>query len=268
MIYGLGFTLLIVVSAWRLHPVASIDRTLEVRTDLRPHVTRERRAKTPQFARLLGKKILQVVLPGLEVDDETLRSVSLVVATLVGIGLLVNWQLGLVAAFGVGWLPYLSRKRVERRRQRLVEMELQQFCEILLVATSSGFSLISSIEICKPTSPLLEFPFSAFLNKVKGGERVTFALNDLNKQLGSPGDLFVRTVRTSIDQGTSIASALKTLRDELLTKERHRLETRARQAPIYMMFPLIFLILPSFMLLTIAPIIMSDLRQLSTLFTP
>ena len=56
--------------------------------------------------------------------------------------------------------------------------------------------------------------------------------------------------------------ALMRLADEARARARRRAETRARVLPVKLLFPLVFLVLPAFGLLTVAPALLSALSRL------
>src|SRR5438128_2368627 len=62
--------------------------------------------------------------------------------------------------------------------------------------------------------------------------------------------------------GTTIGSTLRSVAVDLRGERRARAEELARRAPIKMLFPLVFLILPAFLLLTVGPVVLAMLRSL------
>jgi tight adherence protein C len=68
----------------------------------------------------------------------------------------------------------------------------------------------------------------------------------------------VRTERL----GSSLADALRELADEVRDERRQNAAERARKAPVKMLFPLVFMILPAFLLLTVVPVLISTLRSI------
>ena len=52
------------------------------------------------------------------------------------------------------------------------------------------------------------------------------------------------------------------LADEARAAARRRAETRARVLPVKLLFPLVFLVLPAFGLLTVAPALLSAMSRL------
>jgi tight adherence protein C len=62
--------------------------------------------------------------------------------------------------------------------------------------------------------------------------------------------------------GTSPRAALRGIATELRAERRARAEELARRAPVKMLFPLVLLILPAFLLLTVGPVLLATIRSL------
>jgi tight adherence protein C len=62
--------------------------------------------------------------------------------------------------------------------------------------------------------------------------------------------------------GTSIATALRVQSETLRTKRRHRLEEKAAQTPVKLIFPLLLFIFPALMVVILGPAIIQVMDNL------
>jgi len=136
--------------------------------------------------------------------------------------------------------------------------------ELLVATTGAGLN------------PSLAFRRSAEVLEGPLGDELRIAVRGL--ELGVPWvvvleELAVRTDDSSLQRviraigrsqrlGTPVASALHSLAEDLRKERQARAEELARRAPVKMLFPLVFLILPAFLLLTVGPVLLATLRSL------
>lgn len=199
------------------------------------------------------------------------RVVAAVVATalvvLLGIGAkfsAVLLALAMPAGLAASRLPDFVIARRAHRRQVRMSARVADLAEILVATTGAGLN------------PSLAFRRSAEVLEGPLGEELRAAVRGLD--LGAPwrtvlDELAVRTGDVSIGRlvramgrsqrlGTSLTSALQNVAEDLRTERQARAEELARRAPVKMLFPLVFLILPSFLLLTVGPVLLATLRSL------
>jgi tight adherence protein C len=62
--------------------------------------------------------------------------------------------------------------------------------------------------------------------------------------------------------GSTLAGEVGRLAADVREGRRARAAERARTAPVKMLFPLVFLILPAFLLLTVVPVLLSTVRSI------
>ena len=62
--------------------------------------------------------------------------------------------------------------------------------------------------------------------------------------------------------GSSLSEAMSDLAHDVRASRRARANERARTAPVKMLFPLVFLVLPAFLLLTVVPVLLSTLQSI------
>jgi tight adherence protein C len=62
--------------------------------------------------------------------------------------------------------------------------------------------------------------------------------------------------------GSSLSEAMSDLARDVRASRRAKASERARTAPVKMLFPLVFLVLPAFLLLTVVPVLLSTVRSI------
>jgi tight adherence protein C len=169
-----------------------------------------------------------------------------------------------IVALAAHRAPDFVLARAARRRRRLADAELPQFLDLLAAASTAGLGPHGALRrgACATSGPLRE-ELDRFLDAVDLGARWRDQLADLAARIGLP-DLrravhaMVRTERL----GSSLAEALRELADDVREDRRSRATELARKAPVKMLFPLVFMVLPAFLLLTVVPVLVATLRSI------
>jgi tight adherence protein C len=172
--------------------------------------------------------------------------------------------LALVAAAGAWLVPDLVLARSVRARIRRADAELPQFLDLLAAASSAGLAAPAAI---KRAAAGLRGPLAGELARatasVEVGGRWREELAAIADRLRLPD---LRAAVTAIARtetlGSSLAEALGDLAEDVREARRSRATERARTAPVKMLFPLVFMILPAFLLLTVVPVLIATLRSL------
>ena len=102
---------------------------------------------------------------------------------------------------------------------------------------------------------------SLVLREVGLGRPRREALEDLADRIDVPEvTTFVNAVVQAEQLGTSLGRVLRAQSISLRTQRRQRAEETARRAPVKMIFPLVFFIMPTFFIITIGPIAVQAIK--------
>ncbi|MFN2544660.1 MAG: type II secretion system F family protein [Actinomycetota bacterium] len=169
-----------------------------------------------------------------------------------------------LAAGGAFIAPDAMVMRVARGRSRRIDAEIPQFLDLLAASSSAGLAAPAAIR--RATSglrgPLADELHSAS-RAVEAGARWRDELRALAGRLGLPDlGIAVAVVGRSEQLGSSLAEELRRVASEVREARRARATERARTAPVKMLFPLVFMVLPAFLLLTVVPVLIATVRSL------
>jgi tight adherence protein C len=150
-----------------------------------------------------------------------------------------------------------------RRRDHALLSELPEVVELFMVAVASGLNLRLSIEAVGERGPPR---FGAALRRaaadVADGARVADALDAHLAPLGDTARPLATALLGSARYGTALTSVLERLSIETRQLRRRQAEEAIRRVPVKLLFPLVLLVLPAFVLLTVVPLLASALRSL------
>lgn len=174
--------------------------------------------------------------------------------------LLPSTALGLVAFRA----PDIRIARAAKRRRARADRELPLFLDLLAAATAAGLSGQMAVRRATEATegPLAE-ELSSALRRVDLGGRWRDELTSVTERLDLPDLRRAAAVLTRSESiGSSLAEALSDLAHESREARRATVAERARKAPVKMLFPLVFLVLPAFLLLTVVPVLVTTVQSI------
>jgi tight adherence protein C len=167
-------------------------------------------------------------------------------------------------AFTSPMRPPRMGRRARRMATRRREQQVPQLLDLLATGSSAGLSAELSLRRAAETlgGPLGE-DLRRLFARVDLGARWRDELAGYAEDRGSP-DLrrTVAVLRRTDELGSSLVEATDDLARSVRDARRTATLQRARTAPVKMLFPLVFLILPAFLLLTVVPVLLTTIRSI------
>jgi pilus assembly protein TadC len=103
----------------------------------------------------------------------------------------------------------------------------------------------------------------ASLDAVDLGARWRQELAEVTERLGLPDLRRAVAILTSTETlGTSLTEATRELAADVRRSRGAAVAERARAAPVKMLFPLVLLVLPAFLLLTVVPVLLTTVQSI------
>lgn len=173
-----------------------------------------------------------------------------------GMAVLERW-FGPVSAVVVG---VVERRAAARRDAELIR-DLPMTIDLLAVAVGAGCTPYLAVEVASQWAPA---PLARCLEEVRHdcalGVSFATALERMASAYAPLGAL-TDALLASEHFGAPVGDALARLAIEERAALRRRAETRARTVPVRMLFPLVFLVLPAFALLSVVPVLLAGLSN-------
>lgn len=172
-------------------------------------------------------------------------------------------RLGMTAIFAVlGFLlPGLWLGGKIRSRKTNVIKALPDALDLLTICVEAGLGFDQAMQkVAEKWDNELSRTFARVLHEIRLGRARREALRDAAQRLDvSDMTSFVAAVIQSEQLGVSIAKVLRIQSDQMRIRRRQRAEEKAHQAPVKMLFPMVFLIFPSIWIVLLGPAILQVL---------
>jgi len=186
-----------------------------------------------------------------------LLMVVLVILTPVVLGKIEPVQLIVALALGYLLPEIWLTKRIAQRKYAIVRV-LPETIDLLSLCVDAGLDFVASIEwVIKKgisTNPMIE-ELAFVLEEIQWGKPRTQALKDMAKRLNIPEvNSFIQTLVQAERMGTPVAEAFGVLSEDARMQRFNRGERFAMKAPIKILIPLIFCILPVIAIIIGGPI--------------
>jgi tight adherence protein C len=159
-------------------------------------------------------------------------------------------------------LPAFLRARADARRRAAASRSVPDMLDVVAVSVTAGLSPRLALERAADAvgGPLGE-ELSTIRRDVDLGGTWRAGLRDATLRLAIPE---LRRLAAVLELGrrlgVPVVARLRDLAREVRSERRARREERARRAPVTMLFPLVFLILPAFVLAAVVPAVLVAVR--------
>ncbi|WP_312439540.1 type II secretion system F family protein [Janthinobacterium sp.] len=175
------------------------------------------------------------------------------------------WLVG-VAALGY-YLPDIALKHSLKVRQREIFETFPDALDLMTVCVEAGLAMDAALARVAQEiglkSEILAEELQLVTLELRAGSAKDKALRNLALRTGVEDvDSLVTLLIQAERFGTSIAASLRVQSDQLRTKRRQRAEETAAKIALKLLFPLIFFIFPSLMVVLMGPAILQIYRVL------
>lgn len=172
---------------------------------------------------------------------------------------------GGAAALPGAYLPVFWLSSRARKRQRAMLRGLPDSLDLLTVCVEAGLALDGALHqvVEKQAGPIVD-ELRQTLQEVALGKTRKEALLGLADRTGLEDvRSFVLAILQAEQLGTSLAQVLRVQSDRVRDRRKQRAEEDARRAPVKMVFPLVFCLMPSLFIFILGPIIVKLMGFLS-----
>lgn len=155
-------------------------------------------------------------------------------------------------------------RREARRHDAAIDRQIPQLLDLLAAGSSAGLSAELALRRAGEALPgALGHELRALFADADLGGRWRANLAALAASAGSV-DLrrAVAVLERTETLGSSLVDATRDLAATVRQARRTSTLERARTAPVKMLFPLVFMILPAFLLLTVVPVLLTTVRSI------
>lgn len=160
-------------------------------------------------------------------------------------------------------LPAMWLRAITDRRKQAIVKKLPDALDLMTVCVEAGLAFNAAMQRVaeKWEDPLAE-EFSRVLQEMQLGKSRRQALRDMVDRMDVPDvTSFIAAILQADQLGGGIAKILRIQSEQMRIRRRQRAEEKAQQAPVRMLFPLVFLIFPSVLIVLLGPAALQVMRS-------
>lgn len=207
----------------------------------------------------MTSKVKPVQFLGIRIGATVLGGILGVLLALTGKTLPGIQRFGLsVAGFGLGfYFPMMWLNQKIKKRQEEVTKALPDALDLLTICVEAGLGFDAAMsKVAEKWDNELSRAFAKTVQEMQLGKIRREALRNLANSLEVPDVTSFAAAIIQADQlGVSMAKVMRIQSEQMREKRRQRAEEKARQAPVKIMIPTIFLIFPSLLIVLLGPAI-------------
>ncbi len=169
-----------------------------------------------------------------------------------------------ILCFAGARVPIIFERRKARRVRVAMDAQIPQFLDLLAAASSAGLSGQLSLRRAVDAlgGPLAE-ELRSVLDAIDLGARWREELAAAAERLQLSDLRRIAAVLSRTETlGASLSDSTAELAASVRSARRAAVTERARTAPVKMLFPLVFLVLPAFLLLTVVPVLLTTVQSI------
>ena len=173
--------------------------------------------------------------------------------------LLTTRIIGTLIGLALGYLlPALWLRSTIQRRQDEVVKALPDALDLLTICIEAGLGFDAAMsKVAEKWDNELSRAFARAIQEIQLGKLRREALREMDHNLEVPDiTSFVAAVIQADQLGVSMAKVMRIQSEQMRIRRRQRAEEKAHQAPVKMLFPLVFLIFPAIYIVLLGPAVL------------
>jgi tight adherence protein C len=168
------------------------------------------------------------------------------------------------------FLPALWLGSKIKRRQDEIVKQLPDSLDLLTICVEAGLGFDQAVQkVVEKSDNELSRAFNRYLQETALGKVRREALLNTSSRIEVPDvTTFIAAIVQADALGVSMAKILRIQSGQMRIRRRQRAEQKAHQAPVKMLFPLVFLVFPSIFIVLLGPavLLLMESNVLGTVF--
>jgi tight adherence protein C len=160
----------------------------------------------------------------------------------------------IVTVFGF-FLPSMFLSSMVRRRQDAIVKKFPDALDLMSICVDAGLTFDGAMaKVDEKWDGALAREFGRVIYEMQLGKSRRQALRDMSDRMEvTDVTSFVAAILQADQLGVSIGRVLRIQSEQMRIRRRQRAEEKAHQAPVKMLFPMVFLIFPSMFIVLLGP---------------